>query len=184
MPKRLIDDALWARIEPLLPKLPSRRFKNMGRPRVPDRAALTGISFVLPWQMLPKIWAVESAAPAGVGSCAGSERACGVASTPCCWRNCASAASSISLGRSSTVPRSGRCAGEKPWTEPNRSPSGGVETSHSHRGARHSPGRHCDRHQPARREPVDLVGGEHAAAARPSRRSGAQTGPDSRRSRL
>lgn len=42
MPKRLIDDALWARIEPSLPQPPRRRFKNTGRPRVPDRAALTG----------------------------------------------------------------------------------------------------------------------------------------------
>lgn len=70
MPKRLIDDAFWARIEPLLPKPPRRRFKNMGRPRVADRAALTGILFVLrtgiPWQMLPK------------------EMGCGSGST--CWR--------------------------------------------------------------------------------------------------
>jgi len=58
MAQRLIDDALWRRIEPLLPTPPRRRFKAMGRPRVPDRAALTGILFVLrsglPWQMLPK----------------------------------------------------------------------------------------------------------------------------------
>jgi transposase len=58
MAKRLIDDALWSRIERLLPKPPRRRFKNMGRPRASDRAALTGILFVLrtgiPWQMLPK----------------------------------------------------------------------------------------------------------------------------------
>jgi transposase len=65
----LIDDALWRRIEPLLPT-PRRRFKAMGRPRVPDRAVLTGILFVLrsglPWQMLPK------------------EMGCGSGST--CWR--------------------------------------------------------------------------------------------------
>ena len=58
MSQRLIDDALWNRIEPLLPKPPRRRWKTMGRPRVPNRAALTGILFVLrsglPWQMLPK----------------------------------------------------------------------------------------------------------------------------------
>ena len=58
MAQRLIDDALWGRVEPLLPKPPRRRFKNMGRPRVTDRAALTGILFVLrtgiPWQLLPK----------------------------------------------------------------------------------------------------------------------------------
>jgi transposase len=70
MSERLIDDALWRRIEPLLPKPPRRRWKAMGRPRIPDRAALTGILFVLrsgiPWQMLP------------------TEMGCGSGTT--CWR--------------------------------------------------------------------------------------------------
>src|SRR5258708_13308334 len=73
MPQRLIADALWSGIEPLLPKPPRRRWKTMGRPRVPDRAALTGILFVLrsglPWQMLPR------------------EMGCGSGST--CWRRLA-----------------------------------------------------------------------------------------------
>lgn len=51
----LVSDELWAVIEPLLPK--KRPSKKGGRPRVPDRAALTGIIFVLqsgiPWEMLP-----------------------------------------------------------------------------------------------------------------------------------
>ena len=48
MSERLIDDALWRRIEPPLPKPPPRgRWKAMGRPRIPGRAALTGIRFVL-----------------------------------------------------------------------------------------------------------------------------------------
>jgi transposase len=63
---RLVDDALWRKIEPLLPK----RRRRLGRPRVSDRAALTGILFVLrsglPWQMLPR------------------EMGCGSGST--CWR--------------------------------------------------------------------------------------------------
>ena len=70
MSTRLIDDELWDLVAPLLPKPPRRRFKNMGRPRVSDRAALTGILFVLrsgiPWQMLP------------------TEMGCGSGST--CWR--------------------------------------------------------------------------------------------------
>ena len=53
----LVDDALWARIAPLLPKRRPRNRQYAGRIPVDDRAALTGILFVLrsgiPWQMLP-----------------------------------------------------------------------------------------------------------------------------------
>src|SRR5574337_331535 len=52
----LVDDALWTRIAPLLP--PARAKPKGGRPRVADRAALTGILFVLltgvPWEYLPR----------------------------------------------------------------------------------------------------------------------------------
>src|SRR6478672_3787176 len=55
MAKPLVSDELWAVIEPLLPPQPPR--PKGGRPRVSDRAALTGILFVLktgtPWEMLP-----------------------------------------------------------------------------------------------------------------------------------
>src|SRR5215211_899737 len=55
MPKPLVTDKLWAVIEPLLPKEPPK--PRGGRPRVGDRAALTGILFVLktgiPWEYLP-----------------------------------------------------------------------------------------------------------------------------------
>lgn len=55
MAKVLVDDALWELIEPHLPRPKPRR---TGRPRVPDRAALTGIVFVLqtgiPWEYLPR----------------------------------------------------------------------------------------------------------------------------------
>jgi transposase len=54
----LVDDALWAQIEPLIPRRRSRRRRYAGRKPIPDRAALTGILFVLrsgiPWNMLPK----------------------------------------------------------------------------------------------------------------------------------
>ncbi len=45
MAKELLPDALWARIAPLLPPEPSQ--PKGGRPRLSDRAALTGILFVL-----------------------------------------------------------------------------------------------------------------------------------------
>lgn len=56
MAKPLVTDELWERVEPLLPKhQPSPRG---GRPRVPDRAAFSGILFVLktgtPWEYLPQ----------------------------------------------------------------------------------------------------------------------------------
>ncbi len=63
-----MSDELWEIIEPLLPEEPPK--PKGGRPRVEDRAALTGIIFVLksgiPWEMLPK------------------EMGCGSGST--CWR--------------------------------------------------------------------------------------------------
>lgn len=58
LPKPLIDDALWSRIEPLLPKRRARNRRYAGRKPIPDRAVLTGILFVLrsgiPWNMLPQ----------------------------------------------------------------------------------------------------------------------------------
>ena len=52
----LVSDALWAVVEPLLPPDPPR--PKGGRPRLGNRAALTGILFVLksgiPWEMLPQ----------------------------------------------------------------------------------------------------------------------------------
>ena len=55
MASPLVSDALWSIIEPLLPAFVPR--PRGGRPRVPDRAALTGILFVLrtgiQWEMLP-----------------------------------------------------------------------------------------------------------------------------------
>jgi len=56
MAKPLIDDSLWTIIQPLLPAR-TRRRKYPGRKPVSDRAALTGILFVLKtgmaWQDLP-----------------------------------------------------------------------------------------------------------------------------------
>ncbi len=46
MAKELVSDELWAIVEPLLPPHRAQPGKR-GRPPVPDRAALTGILFVL-----------------------------------------------------------------------------------------------------------------------------------------
>src|SRR3989441_12499430 len=56
MAKSLIPDELWEVIEPLLPPEPPK--PKGGRPRIPNRAALTGIVFVLKsglqWEMQPQ----------------------------------------------------------------------------------------------------------------------------------
>ena len=56
MAKELVTDELWEVIEPLLPVEPPK--PKDGRLRIDDRAALTGIIFVLksgiPWEMLPQ----------------------------------------------------------------------------------------------------------------------------------
>ena len=68
MSKELVSDELWEIIEPLLPEVPPK--PKGGRPRIDDRAALSGIVFVLksgiPWEMLLQ------------------EMGCGSGST--CWR--------------------------------------------------------------------------------------------------
>jgi transposase len=52
-----VSDELWAVVEPLLP-VRERRFRYPGRLRASDRAALSGILFVLvtgiPWRHLPQ----------------------------------------------------------------------------------------------------------------------------------
>lgn len=52
----LVSDDLWAVVAPLLPPEPPK--PKGGRPRVPDRACLTGIIFVLKsgiqWELLPQ----------------------------------------------------------------------------------------------------------------------------------
>ena len=56
MAKELVTDELWEVIDPLLPEEPPK--PKGGRPRIDDRAALTGIIFVLksgiPREMLPQ----------------------------------------------------------------------------------------------------------------------------------
>src|SRR3989337_2100131 len=54
--KELVSNELWQIVKPLLPTEPPNA--RGGRPRIPDRAVLSGIIFVLksgiPWRMLPK----------------------------------------------------------------------------------------------------------------------------------
>jgi|SRR5215203_5872417 len=62
MAKELVTDELWEVVEPLLPEEEPK--PKGGRPRIDDRAALSGILFVLksgiPWEMLPQEMGCES----------------------------------------------------------------------------------------------------------------------------
>src|SRR6478672_12150774 len=68
--KPFVTDALWERLEPLLPPPPQRRFRFPGRKPLDHRKILTGILFVLKtgiaWEDLP------------------AEMGCGCGMT--CWR--------------------------------------------------------------------------------------------------
>jgi transposase len=58
MAKPLVDDELWAIVEPLLPKPKPRRFRYPGRKPLDNRRVLAGIIFVLKtgigWEDLPR----------------------------------------------------------------------------------------------------------------------------------
>lgn len=57
MAKPLVPDSLWTIVEPFIP-VKKRRKRNPGRKRIPDRAVLAGIIYVLKtgiqWEMLPQ----------------------------------------------------------------------------------------------------------------------------------
>src|SRR5687768_13037370 len=81
MAKELVTDELWETIEPLLP--PEPRKPKGGRPRIDDRAALSGIVFVLKsgirWEMVPRRWAADRPLRVGGVYAPGKKRGMGKA---------------------------------------------------------------------------------------------------------
>lgn len=152
MAKPLITDELWEIIEPLLPPDPPRRFRFPGRKRIPNRACLTGILFVLktgiPWEDLPK------------------EMGCGSGMT--CWRRLREwqeagvweelhavlldrlrQADQIDWSRAVADSASLRSvgAGEKKRPKSHRSPQTRQQASHAYRRKGHPSRRHPHRRQ-------------------------------------
>ncbi len=78
MAKPIVTDVLWEVIEPLLPEEPPKL--KRGRPRIDDRAALSGLIFVLksgiPWEILLQEmscgWLLSSLRPPWQKSLSGS----------------------------------------------------------------------------------------------------------------
>ena len=133
----IIDDELWALIEPLLPPPKPRREKYPGRRRVPDRAVLNGILFVfktgIRWCDL-SIKLGFGSGPTCWRACAtGKRRACGTGCTSCCSRSYARPASSISHEQPSIHRRYEPLGWAKNWPEPHGSLATRFQTPHPRR---------------------------------------------------
>ncbi|MFM0248482.1 IS5 family transposase [Paraburkholderia sediminicola] len=91
MARPILDDDLWALIEPLLPPPKPRRSRHPGRKPLDNRAVLTGILFILQtglrWDLLPQ------------------EMGCG--SGMSCWRRLRDWQAALRVGRAT---RSAACA--------------------------------------------------------------------------
>lgn len=158
MAKPIIDDELWTLIEPLLPPPKPRREKNPGRLPVSNRAALTGILFVLKtglrWRDLP------------------AEMGCGSGVT--CWRRLRDwqaagvwdrlhelllaklrAADQIDFSRAAVDSSSIRAVGAgQNWAKPHRSRATRFQAPHRHRRQRYAARRDPDRRERQRRHAI------------------------------
>ena len=117
----IVSDELWARIEPLLPKV-ERRFRYPGRKRLPDRQALQGILFVLhtgiAWRHLPPELGFGRGRPVTGGWMSGSGPASGSGCTSCCSLSCGLRVRSSGRARSLTPVTCRRKRGLRDGPEP------------------------------------------------------------------
>jgi transposase len=115
----LISDDLWSLIAPLLP--PARSKPNRGRPRIPDRACLQGVVFVLrtgvPWEMLPKELPIAQARQQVIPE---GRRVSGIRFISRCWIGLLDTPESIGLRLLWTVVRFAQFLGATDRTESDR----------------------------------------------------------------
>src|SRR5438046_2877155 len=149
MSQPLVSDELWQTIAPLLPA--DRPKPKGGRPRVPDRATLTGILFVLrsgiPWDLLPRRWAVAAGSPAGGGCATGSRQACGTAYTGPSWIGSGEPPASIGPAPAWTVAWSRQKGGPSHRPESDRSRAPRLQAAPAERPPGHPPGGRPQRRQ-------------------------------------
>jgi hypothetical protein len=180
MAKPLVTDALWKRLEPLLPPHKPRRHRFPGRKPIDDRKALTGILFVLKaginWEDLPQ--------EMGCG--------CGMAEAPREAPGRVERGGSDRLG--SGVDRQQLREGSRRWRtdrpQPGRPPQEGEQAPDHHRWGRDTTRGGDDGRQCPRRQSDDPAGGRDSTGARragppptpasqPVWRSGLRLGPAS-----
>jgi transposase len=117
----IVSDALWERIEPLLPKV-ERRFRFPGRKRLPDREALRGILFVLhtgiAWRHLPLELGFGSGSTCYRRLDNGSGQGSGSGCMSCCSRSCERRVRSSGHGLSPTRATCRRKRGLRDGPEP------------------------------------------------------------------
>jgi transposase len=112
---RLLPEALWQRIQPLLPPPPPRPRGGVPR-RVPDRNCVAALIFMARTSTpgaccQPRNWAVAAQPPAGDGSRSGPRRACSSSCRRCCWTTSARPGGSTWGGSAWTPSACGRSKG-------------------------------------------------------------------------
>lgn len=175
MAKPLVSDDLWAAVAPLLPPRPPR--PKGGRPPVADRAALTGIVFVLrsgiPWEMLPQ----EMGCGSGM-TCWRRLRDWQVAGVwdrlhrVCCWTAWAKPTLSTGAGRRWIAPACRQKGGPADRPEPDRPRATRRQAPPSDRPPWHSARRSAVARQPSRQRDAGGGGRRRAAGALAGRGAG------------
>ena len=176
MAKPLVSDEFWALVAPLLPPEPPK--PKGGRPRLSDRAALTGIIFVLKsgiaWELLPQELGCGSGMTCWRRCVTGRKQACGTGCTRRCWIASGKPTASIGAAPRWIVPASRPKGGPTHRTESNGSRQTGHEAPSCGRPARYPARRAPDRRQPPRlrrlrdpdrRDPTDPTAERSAAQA-------------------
>jgi hypothetical protein len=117
----IVSDALWKRVESLLPRQ-ERRFRYPGRKRLDDRAALQGILFVLhtgiAWGTCRWSLALGRARRVTGGWTSGSGRVCGSGCTRCFLPSCRPRVRSSGRAQSPTPATCSRKRGRRDGPEP------------------------------------------------------------------
>ena len=165
MSKPLLPDELWAVVEPLLPPEPPK--PKGGRPRVPDRAALTGILFVLrsgtPWELLPQEMGCGSGMTCWRRLRDWQRAGVWIASSACSSTAWGGATPSTSAGLLSTAPLWRPKGGLSDRSQPNRSRQGRHQAACPHRCTRHPSRSHADGSQRPRQQDAGRGGRCHSA---------------------